>query len=524
MDDEVPIIPVRQCDSASGVSAGEGAADGVILQKTYAGLRVLALAVFMGIWADLLLRARPYGLNVPLWVCALAACMWVLARLHGRRLSPLQHGLLAAACVFSAMLAWRDAQMLRALDLGAAVIALALAAVPESLMGAPLTRAGFIQYARSAGMAALKGVEGAGELVMKDIRWTAIPGEGTAGQFKAAGLGILVTVPVLAVFGVLLTRADAAFESTLTGLFQFDAATLMTHGLVLFTGAWVSAGLLRLLVPLFAPKVPDGFLAPPKWSLNSLTVCIPLALTNLLFLSFIAVQLQQLFGGHAWVQNPDGPTYSEYARRGFIELAMVVSLALPLLLISDWSLRDESKGGRRVFRGLSAATLLMLLVISASALHRMALYMDAYGLTRLRFYTTAFMLWLIVLTLWFAVTILRERGQHFTFGVLVTGLVAILVLNVANPDWCIAQTNLKRTQEGKKIDGDYLMTLSADATAAFLSMPVTSIQGREQKIDPAFRWFHRELPAPSGDIRTWNWSRSHGRQIMKPPQEGQQPG
>ncbi len=507
MDDEVPTIPAKYSDPMAPPFI-QGEDKGAVLQRTFAGLRVLALAVFLGIWADVLLRARPHGLNVPLWVWALALCMWVLARLQGRHLPPVQHGLLAAACVFSAMLAWRDARMLWALDLGAATIALALAAVPEALPGAPLSRAGFIQYLKSAGTAALKTVEGAAELVMKDIRWSAIPGEGTAGQFKAAGLGVLVAVPVVAVFGALLVRADAAFESTLKDLVQFDLETVTEHALMLLVGAWVSAGILRLAVSLFQPKASEGFLAAPKWSLNSLTVCIPLAATNLLFLGFIAVQLQQLFGGHAWVQHPAGPTYSEYARRGFIELAMVVSLALPLLLVSDWTLRDEPKRGKRVFRGLSAATLVMLLVISASALHRMVLYMEAYGLTRLRFYTTAFMIWLIALTLWFAVTTVRDRRQHFMFGVLLSGLAAILALNVINPDLCIARVNMKRAQEGKKIDCDYLTRLSADAAPAFLSAQTAGSQGAEVDLEEAAKRYFWNMPSPSSDIRTWNWARS----------------
>jgi hypothetical protein len=442
--------------------------------------------------------------------------------MHGRRLSPVQHGLLGAACVFAAMLAWRDAETLRGLNVAAAALAFALAAVPETLLNAPLTRAGFIQYAANGALAVLQCLGGAAGLLSTDIRWSAIPARGAAGQLKAAGLGILVAVPVLLVFGVLLARADAAFEATLRRHLQFDAATLVQHILVLLLATWMSAGFLRLLVPRFKPLVPEEFLSAPNWSLGSLTVCIPLALTNLLFLSFIAVQLQHLFGGHAWVQNPDGPTYAEYARRGFTELAMVVSLALPLLMLSDWSLRDAPTGERRVFRGLSAATLLMLLVISASALDRMWMYLDAYGLTRLRFYTTALILWLIVLTVWFAVTILCEKRQHFMFGALVTGLIAILALNGVNPDLCIARVNLKRAAEGKKIDYEYLGLLSEDAAPAFPPAFLVKAQRATAHSNRAAVDASRMTDTPPQDIRSWNWSRSRARELMRQARESRE--
>jgi len=529
MDDETPVIHVKSCDTPPPFPVTEQEDNDTVLRKTFAGLYVLGFALFLGIWADLLLRTRPYGLNVPLWVCALAACIWILARLQDRRLSPAQHGLLAAACVFAAMLAWRDANILRGLDLVAAAIALGLASVPETLLGAPVSRAGFIQYATGGAVVALQGIGGGPELVAKDIRWSAIPAKGTAGHFKAAGLGMLLAVPVLLVFGVLLSRADAAFEAMVTGLFRFSPETIVQHLLVFFFGTWLSAGLLRLMAPLFKPLLPEEFLGAPKGSLNTLTVCIPLALTNLLFLSFIAVQTQELFGGHALVHDPQGPTYAEYARRGFMELAMVVSLALPLLMLSDWSLRDAPKGERRVFRGLSAATLLMLLVISASALHRMRMYLETYGLTRLRFYTTALILWLIVLTVWFAVTILCERRQHFMFGALATGLTAILALNVINPDWCIAGVNLERAadpksaQKGVKIDYDYLVTLSADASAAFPPASDAKSGPGVTETENATKWYFRKLPEPSTDLRSWNWSRSRAQYLKARILEGASP-
>ena len=75
-----------------------------------------------------------------------------------------------------------------------------------------------------------------------------------------------------------------------------------------------------------------------------------------------------------------------------------------------------------LFRGLAALQVALVFIIAASAFHRMKLYRDEYGLTQLRFYTTAFMIWLAVLLFWFVCTVLTGRRQRFAIGALATGV------------------------------------------------------------------------------------------------------
>src|SRR4030095_10853837 len=91
------------------------------------------------------------------------------------------------------------------------------------------------------------------------------------------------------------------------------------------------------------------------------------------------------------------PRYPAYARRGFFELCAVTALVLPMLLVAHWLLRPESPREALAFAVLAGAQALLVLVMLVSALERMRLYREEYGLNELRFYTTAFMLWLGVL-------------------------------------------------------------------------------------------------------------------------------
>ncbi|HYJ78531.1 MAG TPA: DUF4173 domain-containing protein, partial [Longimicrobiaceae bacterium] len=105
----------------------------------------------------------------------------------------------------------------------------------------------------------------------------------------------------------------------------------------------------------------------------------------------------------------------------------------------------------------------------ASALHRMRLYQAAYGLTELRLYTTAFMLWLSAVFAWLAVTVLRGRRERFAFGAVVAALEALVVLHAVNPDALIVRVNTGRADAAVRFDARYAASLSADAVPALLA-------------------------------------------------------
>ena len=122
---------------------------------------------------------------------------------------------------------------------------------------------------------------------------------------------------------------------------------------------------------------------------------MPLALLVLLFAMFVAVQLTVLFGGSRHVLDTDGLTYADYARGGFWQLLVVTGLTLLVLAgAARWAPRDDphrpgADPGRSSARWPS-----LTLVIVASALHRMDVYADTYGLTRLRLLVALCELWL----------------------------------------------------------------------------------------------------------------------------------
>jgi hypothetical protein len=247
-------------------------------------------------------------------------------------------------------------------------------------------------------------------------------------------------------------------------------------------------------------------------SLGIVEIGVVLGLLNALFFSFVAVQLRYFFGGAEIVTSVAGMTYSEYARRGFFELVWVAVLVLPLLLAAHWLLRKEKAVHERLFRVLAAGLLAMLFVVMASALGRMRLYQSEYGQTELRFYTTAFMGWLAIVFVWFALTVLRGARERFACGALVAALVVLGLLHVVNPNALIVRANVAHARASYAFDATYAASLGADAVPALLeASPNLSPAARAEVARQLLRLTSEEQGA---DWRSWNLARARARRAI----------
>jgi Domain of unknown function (DUF4173) len=491
-------------------------------ERTRQGLIVMGVALALGILGDALLRATPWGLNLLVWIAALAAVGTGMLRTgriatarRRQRLAGVVTGspglvatdraegawLLLPILFFAATFAWRDSPTLRLLNSLGLVVALALAALRGR---SGQVRLGSLRdYARDLCVAGLNAMLGFFPLICLDIGWREIPSNRWTGPAKAVGRGLGIALPLLLLFGGLFAAADATFEGIVARLFRWDVDALGTQLARTAFYAWVAGGLLRVM--LWRRDEIGAVDEPPRVSLGIIEVGVALGLLNLLFLSFVCVQVRYLFGGAALIAATSGLTCAGYARRGFFELVTVTTLVLPLLLAAHGLLRREQPAHEGLFRALSAALLALLAVVMASAMQRMSLYQAAYGMTELRLYVTAFMGWMGVLFLWFFATVLCGRRERFAFGALVTGFLAIGLLDGLNPDALIVRTNAGRVGTVQPMDEHYVTSLSADAVPALVAaLPAL----RRERQGAVAGWILSAWPAPPRrDWRTWNWSR-----------------
>lgn len=469
---------------------------------TKLGLGILAAALVLGVLGDGLFRVGPPGLNGALWIGALVGSLWLITRLGKVEVPAEGRWLLLAAVGCATLLLWRDSEFLMMLDVLAVALCLGLAAYYARAGG--LRRAGFLEMVLGAVLTGLESLYGSFTLVLGEISWGEMFHEGRSQRAVALGRGLLISLPLLLIFGALFANADAVFARVVTTSFRWDIGPVLSHLIPILIWGGLSAGFLRLLVLGKGLRLPT-VQRPATVALGPVETGTILGLLNLLFLVFVVIQFRYLFGGSGLVQATTVMTYAEYARRGFFELVAVVALVIPVLLVGHWFQPD---GAQRLFRWLAGGLLLQVLVVMASALQRMYLYVQTFGLTELRLYATALMGWLALLIFWFGATVLRGRRERFAFGALVAGFAVLFALHAINPDRLIAETNLARAVAGESLDGPYLSRLSADAVPALVEA-VPSLPPIEKQALAAgllARW-----AGSSPDWRTWNAARAQAR-------------
>ena len=221
----------------------------------------------------------------------------------------------------------------------------------------------------------------------------------------------------------------------------------------------------------FSLEVPEK---QPRFALGLTELATVLGSVNVLFATFVAVQLRYLFGGASLIEITPGLSYAEYVHKGFFELNTVVALVLPLLLMADSMLIRKSKMGLYAFRVLAGTQIALVLVILGSALMRMGLYQTEFGQSELRLYVTVFMGWLGTVCAIFAATVLSGKRQRFAFASYLSGVAILLGINLANPDALIQTSNMAlsklRPQDiglvlnsaPKILDTTYALSLSSD--------------------------------------------------------------
>ncbi|MGW0563987.1 DUF4153 domain-containing protein [Streptomyces sp. NPDC003016] len=282
----------------------------------------------------------------------------------------------------------------------------------------------------------------------------------------------LVAVVLLIVFGALFASADAAFAGLLGGLAPDVSVADSPWRIFLFVLGLVGA--LAAARTAAAPLRWDRLEIRPGRARGRAEWALPLIVLNLLFTAFIAVQLAVLFGGYRKVLNETGLTYAQYARQGFWQLLWVTLL---VLLVVAVALRRAPRGtdrDRTLVRSVLGTLCVLTLVVVASALRRMDLYVDAYGLTRLRISVAAAELWLgLVIVLIMSAGVLGARW--LPRAVAASAAAAVLAFGLVSPDGLVAEQNVARykdtSEEFDKLDVYYFQDLSADAVPALDTLP-----------------------------------------------------
>ena len=333
---------------------------------------------------------------------------------------------------------------------------------------------------------------------------------GMAGAFRRSGrfgkqggallLGLVIAIPLLIILIPLLMRSDAAFEGLIDTLPQlslgeiFITALFGTGSAIIFYSRTVA--LQNIPVPQTGKRAARG--------LSSLTVNTVLVAVCLVYCAYLVSQLAYFSGGFSGIL-PQSYTLAEYARRGFFEMAWLCALNLSVIIGSLWvcAKKDRAPLLTRLLC-LFVGVVTLFLVAAASA--KMLLYIDSYGLTRLRVLTQAIMVFLGIVTLLVCLWLFIRKLSYMKV-VMLTALAIGAVIGWTDVDTLVAQYNTNAYLSGTiaSVDVSYLGSLG-DGAVPYL------VQLAEDAADPQIRTSAREALSSRRyqeirDFRSWNYAR-----------------
>ena len=174
-----------------------------------------------------------------------------------------------------------------------------------------------------------------------------------------------------------------------------------------------------------------------------------------------------------------------------------------------------------MFRYLAGLLLVLLAVVMVSALRRVWLYVEEFGLSEIRLYATAFMAYLAGVFAWFGWTTLRGQPRRFAFGALVQGFAVLAGLHLVNPDALIVRTNLARPANHRPFDAVYAASLSADAVPDLLAaLPRLDDQEQCRAGRKLLARWTPGAPGVDDSWRNWNLARARARRLVREQEAG----
>jgi hypothetical protein len=282
-------------------------------------------------------------------------------------------------------------------------------------------------------------------------------------RLGAVARGILLAAPVVLVLTLALASGDAVFASFIDWEWSID---VVPHLFPLFIGLWLAAAFVAQS---------DGARAPGpvrrRPLIGAVEGSVVLGGLILVYALFALARLLVALRGDAYVLETTGLTYAEYARSGFFQLLGAAALTVVVLGVLRAAVELPTAGSRWVFGVLSAAAVVLTLVMVHSSIVRLGLYEDAFGLTMLRLGSTIFAWWIgaVLVLVGAALCGLLPSRSWLPGAVVCSAVAALLIANLMNPEKFVMTRNVERARETGRFDLDHALDLSADARPTLLT-------------------------------------------------------
>ena len=327
--------------------------------------------------------------------------------------------------------------------------------------------------------------------------------------------GIAIAVVPTAVIIALLSY-DAAFTDLLgkitdwhplRSIFSNFYCVILGIPMAMYLFGLIYASQSRLRRDILNPETSDRVISAIRFAPSPL-VAAALSPALVIYVIFFISQWGNYVSAFTGVK-PEGVIYSDYAREGFFELCAVAAINAFMILAANLFMRRAKKAAP-VLRVYSSVYSVFTLVLIATALSKMALYIGEFGLTRLRLLTSCFMVLLAVCFL--ALLVAQFVRKLPLVGVFAAAaILALGAVSLTDVDEVIAAYNVNAYVSGKleKLDVYHFYDLGYGAVPAAVELSET------EWLDPiTAEEVENYLPWASEDLSEQNEDRTPAEKLF----------
>ncbi len=268
----------------------------------------------------------------------------------------------------------------------------------------------------------------------------------------AAGIAIAI-IPTAAVFVLLSTNSE--FYKLIEKIFTFDLYTVLSHVTSLIFAFPIATYVFGLFVSSSDGKGKDYLLKREEAAeifekakrLSPVSTVSAVAPILFLYVIFFISQLDYYVSGFTGVL-PEGFSYANYAREGFFGLCAVSFINFSIIIGVILFMKQDSRASRIMLKSIVLIYSLCTLVLVSTAMAKMLMYIDAYGLTPKRVYVTCA---IILLSVIFLITAIRQfvpKRKNATMVCLAVCVVFFGAVAVSDLEGIIARYNTDRYIDG----------------------------------------------------------------------------
>lgn len=277
-------------------------------------------------------------------------------------------------------------------------------------------------------------------------------------------LGLICAFPVLCVVVPILIVSDAAFYALvekLGALFDARAAVSVIFG---------TAMAILLFSQAFSSKAQSvrKIEKKDKKGIEPAAICSFMCALLFAYALYLLSQLAYFFNAFAGILLP-GYTMAGYARRGFFEMCIVCVINLLIVFVCMLISRKKDGEAPKTVRIPALFICLFSLLLIATAVSKMVMYINSYGMTRLRIVTSLFMIFLAIVFI-AAILKLFIKKMPYMQITLIAGSAIIAFAVFADIDRVIASYNINAYLSGslESIDLHDIRYLDSDAVVPYV--------------------------------------------------------